>query len=137
AGLLAGARLLGHATRVIGINPMGPDHEAYTPVDVIERMAVEAAARLGYALDLAEDDVVNRTDYVGEAYGVPSPLGLAALHRLARREGILLDPVYSGKGFSGLIDAAERGEIPKGSRVVFVHTGGLPGVFAYAEDVLK
>src|SRR5690606_20535615 len=59
AGLLAGARLLGHATRVIGINPMGPDHEAYTPVDVIERMAVEAAARLGYALELAEDDVVN------------------------------------------------------------------------------
>lgn len=137
AGLLAGARLLGHETRVIGINPMGPDHEAYTPIDVIERMVVEAAARLGYTLDLADGDVVNRTDYVGEAYGVPSAKGLAALHRLACREGVLLDPVYSAKGFSGLIDAAERGETPKGARVVFVHTGGLPGVFAYAEEVLR
>ena len=86
---------------------------------------------------MVEEDFDLRLAYVGPGYGVASSLGEEAFDYLVRTEGILLDPVYSGKGFSGLIDAAERGEIPKGSRVVFVHTGGLPGVFAYAEDVLK
>lgn len=136
AGLLVGARLLGLPTRVVGINPMGPDHEAYTPVDGIRTLAVEAARLLGVTLPVAEDDIVNRTDYVGEAYGVPSPAGLAALHRAARTEGLLLDPVYSAKGFSGMLDYVERGAVSASARVVFVHTGGLPGLFAYADEVL-
>src|SRR5690606_29665156 len=95
AGLLAGARILGLDTTVVGINPMGPEHEAYSPPETIHSMALEAAARLGYTLDIEPAAVINRTDFVGEAYGVPSPAGLAALRRLAEREGILLDPVYS------------------------------------------
>jgi len=137
AGLLAGARLLGLTTRVIGVNPMGPDHEAYTPVEAIHAMAEEVGARLGYDLTIDPNDVVNVTDYVGDGYGVPSPKGLAALDRMARSEGILLDPVYSSKGLSGLIDYAERGTVAQKDRVVFVHTGGLPIVFAYADEVLE
>lgn len=136
AGLLAGARLLGLDTRIVGVNPMGSDHEAYTPVEVIHTLAEEAGTRLGYDLTIDPSEVVNLTDYVGDGYGVPSPQGLAALDRMARSEGILLDPVYSGKGLSGLVDYAERGTIARGDRVVFVHTGGLPIVFAYADDVL-
>jgi L-cysteate sulfo-lyase len=89
---------------VVGINPMGPDHEAYSPPAEIRRMALDAAARLGRPMEIAEDEVVNLTDYVGEAYGIPSAAGLAALDLAARTEGLLLDPVYSSKGFSGLVD---------------------------------
>lgn len=136
AGLLAGARLLGLETRVVGVNPMGPEHEAYSPIETIHAMTEEAAARLGYDLTIDPDEVVNVTDYVGAGYGKPSPESMSALDRLARSEGILLDPVYSGKGFSGLIDYVQRGTVVAGERVVFVHTGGLPIVFAYAEEVL-
>lgn len=136
AGLLAAARILGLDTRVIGINPMGPDHEAYSPTDVIESMVVEAAQRVGYRLELEPGAVVNRTDFVGEAYGIPSSAGLAALRTLATTEGILLDPVYSSKGFSGLMGAAHSGELRRGDTVVFVHTGGLPIVFPYADEIL-
>lgn len=136
AGLQAAAMILGLDTRVVGINPMGPDHEAYSPPSVIATMVVEAAGRLGYELSPADVSIDNRTDYVGAAYGVPSTAGQAAARRLATREGILTDPVYSGKGFSGLVAAAESGELQPGDSVVFVHTGGLPINFAYAEEVL-
>lgn len=136
AGLLVGARWLGAATRVIGICPMGPDHEAYVPPPQIHAMALEAASMLGATIEIAEDEIVNLTDYVGESYGIPSSDGLAAMALAARYEGLLLDPVYTAKGFAGLVDHARRGVIGRGDRVVFVHTGGIPGVFAYADSVL-
>lgn len=137
AGLLAAARLVGAPTKVIGINPMGPSHEAYNSPEEIHRMALEAAEWVGYDLQLPLEDVVNRTDFVGEAYGVPAPAGIAALELLAKTEGIILDPVYTSKGFSGLLDSVRHGEIAPGQRVVFVHTGGLPGLFAYASDLVR
>ena len=136
AGLLAAARIVGARTAVIGINPMGPSHEAYSPPEEIHRMALEAASWVGYDLQLPQEDVVNRTDFVGEAYGVPAPAGLAALRLLAETEGIVLDPVYTSKGFSGLLDSVKHGEVRQGQRVVFVHTGGLPGLFAYASELV-
>lgn len=136
AGLLVGARWLGTATRVVGINPMGPEHEAYTPPSDIRRMALDAAALLGRSMEIDDAEVVNLTDYVGDAYGIPSAAGLAALDTAARTEGLLLDPVYSSKGFAGLVDHVERGIVRPGERVVFVHTGGIPGVFAYADAVM-
>lgn len=136
AGLLVGARWLGAATRVVGLCPMGSEHEAYVPPPQIHRMAHDAASMLGATLEIAESEIVNLTEYVGEGYGVPSPAGLAAMDLAARLEGLLLDPVYSGKGFAGLVDHARRGVLRPGDRVVFVHTGGIPGVFAYADSVL-
>lgn len=136
AGLLAGVKVLGLSTRVVGINPVGPDHEAYTPPSAIHAMVERAARHLGFDIEIDVGDVENSTDYVGAGYGVPSDAGMAALHRLARMEGILLDPVYSSKGMSGMIDAVERGRVEPGERVVFVHTGGLPGAFAYADALV-
>ena len=66
--------------------------------------------------------------YVGEAYGRPSEAGNAALERLLRAEGILLDPVYTAKAFAGLL--GETARLAPGEPVVFLHTGGLPALFA-------
>jgi len=72
-------------------------------------------------------------DYVGGGYGVPTEAMVDAVHLLARTEGILLDPVYSGKGFAGLVDLVRKGHFRKGQNIVFVHTGGAVGLFAYRD----
>jgi len=77
------------------------------------------------------EDVVANTDYVGGGYGVPTPGMVEAVEMFARLEGVLLDPVYSGKGAAGLIDLCRKGFFHKGERVVFLHTGGAAGLFGY------
>ena len=62
-------------------------------------------------------------------------MNCACLHLVARTEGILLDPVYTGKAMAALIDHVRRGQIPPASAVVFVHTGGTPALFAYADEL--
>lgn len=135
AGLLLGARLLGLDTRVVGINPMPPTHEAYEPPERIAALANMAAELLGFQEKVGEQEIVNLCDYVGAGYGVPSPAGLEALRLLASTEGIVLDPVYTSKGFAGLVDHIRKGRLRAGERVVFVHTGGTPALFAYAGEL--
>ena len=76
-------------------------------------------------------DVVANSDYVGPGYGVPQADTLEAIRMFAELEGILLDPVYSGKGAAGLIDYCRKGHFKKGERVVFLHTGGSVALFGY------
>ena len=75
--------------------------------------------------------MVANTDYVGAGYGIPTPGMIEAVEMFARLEGLLLDPVYSGKGAAGLIDLARKGFFAKGETVVFLHTGGSVGLFGY------
>ena len=77
------------------------------------------------------EKVVAFDDYVGPGYSLPTDAMVEAVKMLARTEGILLDPVYSGKAMSGLIDLARKGYFPKGSNVLFLHTGGSPALYAY------
>jgi 1-aminocyclopropane-1-carboxylate deaminase/D-cysteine desulfhydrase-like pyridoxal-dependent ACC family enzyme len=70
-------------------------------------------------------------EYIGRAYAVPTPQGKEAILLAARTEGLILDPVYTGKAMAGLIDLARKGEIGRGRPVVFWHTGGAAGLFAY------
>ncbi len=98
AGLLLRARLLGLETRVVGINPMDSRQEGYVPPEGIKGLVEQAAAMMSVSVAVATVDVVNSTDYVGEAYGVPSRGSLRAIDLLATREGILPDPIYTGKG---------------------------------------
>jgi L-cysteate sulfo-lyase len=70
-------------------------------------------------------------DYVGAGYGIPTPGMIEAVTLLARLEGVLLDPVYSGKGMAGLIDLIRTGAIGPDKTVVFLHTGGSVGLFGY------
>ncbi len=84
---------------------------------------------------IARERVVANCDYVGGGYGVPTDGMIEAVRLFARHEGILLDPVYSGKGAAGLIDLIRKGYFKKGENVVFVHTGGSAGLFAYRKSL--
>jgi D-cysteine desulfhydrase family pyridoxal phosphate-dependent enzyme len=126
AGLLAGLRLVGSRLRPLGIDVgnLWKDFPAS-----VACLASEVCERLGepHAFAPADVPLVERA-YVGEAYARPSAAGNAALERLARAEGILLDPVYTAKAFTGLLGEVQR--FGHDEPVVFLHTGGAPALFA-------
>jgi L-cysteate sulfo-lyase len=80
---------------------------------------------------VVREKVVANSDYVGDGYGLPTNAMVEAVKMLASYEGILLDPVYAGKGFAGLIDLIRRGHFKRDENVVFLHTGGSVSLFAY------
>lgn len=126
AGLIAGRALAGEGPRVEGINVYRPDHEAMA--DSIAKLAAETAAKLG----LAEAGDTNlHGGVLGAAYGLPTPAMRESVTLLARTEGILLDPVYTGKAMVGLLKLIRTGAIGADETIVFLHTGGAPGLFAY------
>lgn len=137
AGLLLGCQILGWDTKVVGINPLNSSHEAYVPKDEIEKIMNSAAQLIGYERPIDPTLINNDINYVGEKYGIPSLGSIEAMKFLASNEGIILDPIYSGKAFAGLMDYAATGEIGKEDTVVFVHTGGLPGLFANKDYLVK
>jgi len=94
-------------------------------------LARETAELLGVPGSVLREDVIANCDYVGPGYGLPTPGMIEAVTMLARLEGILLDPVYSGKGMAGLIDLCRRGHFKKGQNVVFLHTGGSVALYGY------
>lgn len=135
AGLQLGAMLLGLQTCVIGINPMHSDHEAYVSPDGIAELISLASQTLGTNISVNSHDVVNSTEYVGDGYGVPSAAGLEAMQISAQSEGLLFDPIYTAKGLSGLIHHTRTRRIDVGAPTIFIHTGGLPVMFAYNDDL--
>jgi D-cysteine desulfhydrase family pyridoxal phosphate-dependent enzyme len=129
AGLMAGLALLASPLRLVGID-VGKLWKGFPPS--IARLASEICARLGEPHQFAPRDVpLIEVTYVGQAYAVPSEQGNAALKRLARTEGILLDPVYTAKAFAGLLDLVERKQLGRDAPIIFLHTGGLPALFAF------
>jgi 1-aminocyclopropane-1-carboxylate deaminase/D-cysteine desulfhydrase-like pyridoxal-dependent ACC family enzyme len=135
AGLILGRKLLGRQFRTIAIS----QHYAGDRVSGALEGARQALALLGWRLetDLDESDVESYDEYVETAYGEPSPRGLEAMRLAARGEGLILDPVYTAKAMAGLIDHARRGRLDAHSTVVFIHTGGLPALFAFTEEILQ
>ena len=132
AGLNVGVKALGLPTRVVSISPIAyPEGRA----EEIARIATACAGLLGTNARFDPADIVVDDAYIGEAYGIVSDQGREAMMLLARSEGIVLDPVYTSKGMAGLIGHVRRGAITKGANIVFVHTGGLPALFAYAQDL--
>ena len=132
AGLILGRKLLGCSFRTIAIS----QHYADDRISGALAAAREALGLLGWELELSEQDVESYDDYVETAYGEASPRGLEAMQLAARLEGLMLDPVYTAKAMAGLIDHARRGLIGSDSTVVFVHTGGLPAMFAFKDEIL-
>jgi D-cysteine desulfhydrase family pyridoxal phosphate-dependent enzyme len=135
AGLMAGLRLAESPLRVLGLD-IGRLWTDFP--ETVARVASETCARLGTPVDFAPERVpLIEETYVGEAYGTPSEEGVAAIHRLAATEGLLLDPVYTAKAFAGLLELVQRGQLGRDEPIVFVHTGGLPALFALGDTLLE
>ena len=99
-------------------------------------LAVETADYIGAPGVVARDDVIANCDYIGDGYGQPTDAMNEAVLLMARLEGILVDPVYSGKALAGLIDLVRKGHFDEAGNIVFLHTGGSAALFAY-RDLLK
>ena len=129
AGLIAGCALLGLRPRIIGVSADEPSGTLRTLVrELIEGMASMLGAKsatIGLDREIEVDDA-----QVGDGYGVPTASSTEALELVARREGILLDPVYTAKAMAGLIARVRRGEFNEGQTILFWHTGGQMGYFA-------
>ena len=128
AGLIAGKKIHGGAYRVVGITVSRPVAEC---VERIARLAVEAAQLAGYEIEVKPGEVTVWDGFMGPGYGIPTPEGVEAIRLVARTEGIFLDPTYTGKAMAGLIAEIRSGRIRKDETVVFLHTGGEPGLFAH------
>ncbi len=134
AGLWAGFHLLGSPVRVLGID-VGKLWRTF-PAS-IARLATEVCGLLGQPRRFTADDVpIIEKTYVGEGYARLRAEAVTAIGRLARLEGVVLDPVYSGKAFAGLLDLLENGRFAPDAQIVFLHTGGLPGLWPYADQLV-
>jgi D-cysteine desulfhydrase family pyridoxal phosphate-dependent enzyme len=133
AGLAAGAALLQPATEIVGIGD-GARRAELAPV--VSTLVRGLAERLGVDLAVPVDAVVVLEEY-GGTYGAPTPECADAIRLAARTEGLILDPVYTGKALAGLVDLVRRGRWRDGQTVVFWHTGGQPALFAYAGELSR
>lgn len=129
AGLLAGARLYHYPARISGISV---DQDAASIQRRVAELAGEVVSLLGHPLSFGADEVEVFDDYLGGGYGVMGEPEQQSIRLFARSEGILLDPVYTGRAAAGLIDLIRRQVIRPKERVLFWHTGGTPALFAYS-----
>lgn len=132
AGLILGARLLGYRGRILGLSV---DPPASVLRELVASLATAAASRLGVDERFRAEEVEVEDRFLGGGYGVVGALEREAIRRLAREEGILLDPVYTGRAFGGLLALLEAGELPE-HELLFWHTGGAPALFAHGEALL-
>ncbi len=130
AGLVAGFATTRSHVPVLGYGVRAPRAQQEANV---YKLACATANLMGCPDAVDEDQVVANCDYVGEGYGIPGEDTLEAISLFARYEGLLLDPVYSGKGAAGLIDGIRRGDFDKAMNIVFVHTGGAQALFGYRQ----
>ncbi len=133
AGILIGCAMFWPATKVMGVLV------TVSPIPYKQRVAnaVNAAAEfIGIERRWSTDELWIESDYVGPGYGILTDACVDAIKLAAQREGMLLDPVYTGKTFAGLIGSVRNGKISQGSRVLFVHTGGSPALYQYAPQLV-
>jgi D-cysteine desulfhydrase len=133
AGLLVGFVGCNMNIPIVGIG-VSRDPQDQNPL--VFDLALKTAQRVGVNQDIPADAVVSFGDYWRPKYSVPNQKMLEAVTLMARTEGILLDPVYTGKAVAGLIGLSRQGYFKKGEKVLFVHTGGSPGLYAYIKPLL-
>jgi D-cysteine desulfhydrase family pyridoxal phosphate-dependent enzyme len=132
AGLVAGAQIHGFRGRIQGISV---DSRSAPLCEFIAGLANEIGSLLGHSLSLTGSDIEVDDGYLGGGYAVVGDLERNAIDIFARHEGILLDPVYTGRAAGGLMDWIEKGMIKAEERVLFWHTGGTPSLFAFADQL--
>ncbi len=132
AGFLCGLRVLQHRAPVHGACVRRP---ASVQRDRVATVAAKLATLLGSGPLLGNDDILTSDMALAPGYGRLGPPAREAIELMARHEGLFVDPVYTGKSLAVLIALARDGVIPKGARVLFIHTGGLPALFAYEPEL--
>lgn len=136
AGLLSGFRFLRDETPVIGFSVAFSEQQQR---ETVHRLAIDTSALLGadYLNSPTAEDIIVDDRFIGPGYGLPTNEMLEAVHLLARTEGILLDPVYTGKAMAGLIAGIRKDEHELGTAedILFLHTGGHPGLFGYRSSI--
>lgn len=128
AGLVLGTKLANLKAKVIGISAGRSTAEITNDT---KRLVAEAAKLLGANVSLSSDDVIVDDSYTCGGYAVVTKEITDLIELVAQKEGLLVDPVYSGKGMLGLIGLAKKGYFPNKSRVLFIHTGGVPIIFSH------
>ncbi|MBI2845303.1 MAG: D-cysteine desulfhydrase family protein, partial [Chloroflexi bacterium] len=131
-GLVLGKKLFGYDGEIIGISVALPKQQLIA--DMLS-LAQRTIARWGFEITVLADDFLVYDDYLGAGYGVSGPPEVEAIRLVAQREGILLDPVYTGRAMAGLIDLIRRGTFHQDETIVFWHTGGTPSLFTYAQEL--
>lgn len=127
AGMVAGQRIFGLEGKVLGISIDEPEDALKSKV---ADLASEVTDRLGNRIDLTPDDVLVNPDYAEPGYGVLTDREREAVKLFARYEGLLLDPVYTGRAAAGMIDLIRQGYFKPDENILFWHTGGTPALFA-------
>ena len=134
AGLVTGFYGNSSNIPVIGIN-VSRNKDAQE--ELVYDLVTQTAAHVGITTEIPREAVVCFDEYVGPGYSLPTPEMAEAVRMLARLEGILMDPIYTGKAMAGLIDLIRKGHISKEEHVLFVHTGGSPALYVYINDILS
>jgi L-cysteate sulfo-lyase len=136
AGLILGSKMLEREiekkVRIIGVN-VGAYNRDFLIKTIIN--SAESAAKLCRSdIRLTTEDITLLEDFAGEDYGIPTSGSLEAIRLLARTEALILDPVYTSKAMDGFISLVRGGQFKRGSNVCFLHTGGVPALFAYKQN---
>ncbi len=130
AGMVVGFHAQNIKTPITGIN-VSRTQEVQEPF--VHRLVEKVVEKIGLDITVPQSKVRALGDWVGAGYSIPTDEMVEAVNLLARTESILLDPVYSGKAMAGFIGLIRRGEFTKGQKVLFLHTGGSPALYAYTD----
>jgi D-cysteine desulfhydrase len=133
AGLVVGFMGCSMNIPIVGV---GVSREPGDQEPIVYDLALKTAERLGVTQEIPRSAVVSFGGYWQPKYSVPNQKMVEAVNLMAKTEGILLDPVYTGKAVAGLIGLSRKGYFKKGENLLFVHTGGSPGLYAYIKPVL-
>jgi D-cysteine desulfhydrase len=133
AGLVTGFYGNNSNIPLIGINVSRPKSDQE---ELVYDLVQKTAKHIGLNSDIPREAVVCFDEYVGPGYSLPTPEMAEAVRMLARLEGVLIDPVYTGKTMAGLIDLVRKGAFNKDENLLFVHTGGSPALYVYMQDIL-
>ena len=133
AGLVSGLCALSSELPVLGISVR---QNCERQIDAVWKLVRETVEKLN-TNDIKRDKILVDDNYIGKGYAIPTDGTLEAIDLLAKTEGILLDPVYSGKAMAGLIDMVRKGNFNHNEKILFLHTGGSAALFAYEQELRK
>jgi len=132
AGLALGLKYLSADYKVLGMSVYRKESAA---IAAVKEHTDAVSNFLKLNIDLQPGEIEVNDSYIGDGYGLASEECLNAIRLVAQTEGIFLDPIYTGKAMAGLIDLIEKGRFKSEDKVVFIHTGGIPAIFAYHKEI--